>query len=217
MTISPAQIRAARALLNLSGTELANRLGMSPTTISMIESGKNPGSMGALKSIESALTTAGVVFTEDNGVKLRANSIVQLSGHEGMKAFMDAVYDVCSKEDGQEVLIANSNDALFIHWMRDYDATHRKRMSKLKSIKFRAIANKDDKNAVSTDYCQYRWMFDDRFKDTCVYVFGGNTALVNLTKEACQITLLSDPMVSETMRQLLDVVWMQSKEKPRGK
>lgn len=62
------QIRAARALLNLSQADVAARAGVSVPTVKRAEgAGKVSASAEALASIKAALEAAGVVFLPENG------------------------------------------------------------------------------------------------------------------------------------------------------
>ena len=75
--ISPAQIRAARALLGISADELARRSGVSWATIQRFESapGIPPSRGGTLERVKAALEEAGIDFIGDPvaspGVRLR--------------------------------------------------------------------------------------------------------------------------------------------------
>lgn len=61
------QIRMARAALRLGVRELAELAGVAPMTISRLENGQSGGQGDTLRKIESALTSAGVIFIDQNG------------------------------------------------------------------------------------------------------------------------------------------------------
>lgn len=62
------QIRAARALLNLSQAEVAALAGVSVPTVKRAEgAGKVAASADALQAIKTALEAAGAVFLPENG------------------------------------------------------------------------------------------------------------------------------------------------------
>ena len=65
---NPAQIRAARSMLELSQPDLAASAGVSVSTLKRAE-GKiqPPASKDAVASIRTALEAAGVEFIEENG------------------------------------------------------------------------------------------------------------------------------------------------------
>lgn len=65
---TPAQIRAARALLDWSQAKLAEQAGVSSMTVKRAEgSGKPPASPDAVAALRTALESAGVQFIPENG------------------------------------------------------------------------------------------------------------------------------------------------------
>jgi transcriptional regulator with XRE-family HTH domain len=71
--MSIAQIRAARALLNWSQTDLARAASLSEPTVKRFETGGARVSEGAIAKMVAALESAGVEFTngEQPGVRLK--------------------------------------------------------------------------------------------------------------------------------------------------
>ena len=71
--MTSAQIRAARALLNWTIQELAEKVGVDRNTIAQIEAGRYASDAETLAIIRRVLETAGVEFTNGRwpGVRLR--------------------------------------------------------------------------------------------------------------------------------------------------
>lgn len=67
MSVTPAQIRAARGLLSWSQTELSEKAGVARATIADFESGKRVPISNNVLAIRSALEAAGVIFVPENG------------------------------------------------------------------------------------------------------------------------------------------------------
>lgn len=67
--VSIAQVKAARALLEWSQIELAERSGVSLPTIKRVEAAKGElsGRPATVEAIQRALEAAGVEFIEENG------------------------------------------------------------------------------------------------------------------------------------------------------
>lgn len=67
--ITPAQIRAARALLGWKQTQLASASGVSEMSIKNIERGITDARASTLGSIQQAFLEAGVVFLDDGDTR----------------------------------------------------------------------------------------------------------------------------------------------------
>ena len=65
--ISPAQLRAARALVDWSREDLAAAAGATARTIARLESGETDPRPATTKAIRGALEAAGVEFIAENG------------------------------------------------------------------------------------------------------------------------------------------------------
>lgn len=79
MSISAAQSRAARGMLDWSQTELASRSNLSESTVRDFEKGRRVPATNNLAAIQQAFEAAGVEFIAENGggpgVRLRAAAI----------------------------------------------------------------------------------------------------------------------------------------------
>ncbi|WP_342111598.1 helix-turn-helix transcriptional regulator [Methylobacterium sp. SI9] len=67
MSLSAAQSRAARGLLDWSQTELASRSNLSESTIRDFEKGRRVPSPNNLAAVARAFETAGLEFIPENG------------------------------------------------------------------------------------------------------------------------------------------------------
>jgi predicted transcriptional regulator len=65
--MTPAQCRAARALLEITQTELANAAQLGLSTVVDFEKKRRQVSVIAIKAIYDALTKRGVEFIQENG------------------------------------------------------------------------------------------------------------------------------------------------------
>jgi predicted transcriptional regulator len=76
--ITPAQIRAARGLLDWTQPDLADRAGLSKNSLIKIERGTSDPKASTLLAIQRALEEAGVQFThgDEPGVSLKRRADV---------------------------------------------------------------------------------------------------------------------------------------------
>jgi transcriptional regulator with XRE-family HTH domain len=71
VSITPAQLRAARGALNWSQEDLAEAAKIARRTVAAAELGERPRMReGTLLKLRGALADAGVIFTRDGGVRL---------------------------------------------------------------------------------------------------------------------------------------------------
>jgi transcriptional regulator with XRE-family HTH domain len=86
MSLTPAQCRAARALVNLSQVRLARLANLSETMITNFENGGRMPTVNDLEALRRALEAKGLIFVEekgdDLGVRLR-------KGDGGIRATWD--------------------------------------------------------------------------------------------------------------------------------
>ena len=66
-TMTPSQSRAARALLEMNQSTLAQNAGLGLSTIVDFEKDRRQVSADAVKSIKAALEREGITFIEENG------------------------------------------------------------------------------------------------------------------------------------------------------
>lgn len=64
MSITPAQVRGARAMLNLTQEEVATMAGLKRVAVARFETGVTDPHGSTLERLQSALEGAGVVFIE---------------------------------------------------------------------------------------------------------------------------------------------------------
>ncbi len=71
MEISPAQCRAARALLNWTQETLARKVGVALKTVRDFETGRRKPLQIVRSSIKQALEQAGIEFLDSDGLRLK--------------------------------------------------------------------------------------------------------------------------------------------------
>ena len=92
MTITAQQIRAARALLGWSQSELADRAHIVRRTLTNIETGLRPGATETLHDLRQVLETAGVIFL--NGDDMLGVAVHPTEGPSGGFTAHHLVHDV---------------------------------------------------------------------------------------------------------------------------
>ena len=109
---SPAQIRAARALLDWTLADLSARVGVAVTNLGKIERGESSPHQRTIQRIQTVFSAAGIEFTADDGVK-RALSAVTVIDAPLEDIYIEVLTNALqSLQAGDEMLIFNADGAL---------------------------------------------------------------------------------------------------------
>lgn len=202
------QIRAARALLNWSQTDLAERAGLSQTGIARIESGVNQPNTSTLEKIEQAFDGAGIEFIADRGVEKRRTDVLQYKGSQGFREFMDDVYNVASTVGG-DICLYNAKPSNWIKWLGvEWNAAHSDRMSKLVGkINFKVTCQKGSYDFIGSKHAEYRWIPDELWDERSFYAYGDKIGFLDFEENSVEIFVLKQKQFAESFRLLFNVAW----------
>jgi transcriptional regulator with XRE-family HTH domain len=172
--ISGRQMRAARSLLEWSGSDLAKKSGLTQMTISNIESDKVQPNEDSLQNILGAFDRHGVEFLPGEGVRLRQNETRVFSGKAGYRQFLDHVYETL--KNGGRIRQFNLSDANNLHFADEYGQTHLERMEAIEGLDAKVLTMEGDHNFPAS-YCSYRWLGNDDTAIAPFYIYGDNLAM----------------------------------------
>lgn len=212
MTITTAQIRGARGLLDWSQAELSRRTGISTTSIGNIESGNTQPRESTLDIIRKAFETANVEFIE-GGVRARSDFVRVFTGEDGFWELYEDIYTTLSQGEN-EVLVSNVDESDFQKWLnQDRLKTHLGRMAELEQagkLTYRIMIKDGDSNYLAGEYAQYRWMPAELFLPVPFYVYGNKLAIMIFGAEPYSI-LIDNKVVSEAYRKQFEEIWKTSR------
>lgn len=203
-----AQMRAARALLDWSQSDLADKAGLSQTGIARIENGTNQPNSSTLAKIGAAFDAADIEFIDDTGVKKRKSEIKSFKGVEGFKTFMDDIY-THAKNHGGEFCLHNAKPENWHKWLgEEWFKMHSDRMAELgDKINFRITAEEGNTTLISNNFAEYRWFPINLFNDQSIYTFGNKLAFVHFRDDSVSVDVLEDNNFAEGFRVLFNVAW----------
>jgi transcriptional regulator with XRE-family HTH domain len=205
------QIRAARALLDWSQSDLAEHANLSQTGIARIENGTNQPNTQTLNKIKAAFENSGIEFLGTRGVQIKANEIKIFNGHEGFVEFLNDVYNVVSNGNGaQEIVVNNVSESEFLFWEKDFVHVHQARMEKV-GVQYRIIVEEGDKNLVASKYAQYRSVPSESFSTISYYVYGDRAALIDFGKNNAVVYLIQSQAIADFYREEFEKVWTKAK------
>lgn len=211
MSITTAQIRGARGILNWSQQDLAQRTGISATSIGSIENGQTTPRESTLSTIRKTLENAGVEFIGLDGIRQRTGDVRTFQGKEGFWAFYEDIYATVKEEPG-EILVSNADERLFEKWLDPENFNkHVTRMRTTPGVSYKILVKEGDTHLRATsDYAEYRWMPKDAFSASVpFYVYGKKLGILLFGGEPTVI-LLKYAAVSEAYRNQFMSIWKMS-------
>lgn len=208
MSITTAQIRGARGILNWSQQDLAQRTGISATSIGSIENGQTTPRQNTLETIKSTFERNGIEFLGLEGVRVRDNTILTYEGTSGIQSFFDDVYETVKKQGG-EVCLFNGVPSKLVKWLGDeFYKMHAARMAELKDkYDFKIIVEEGDTQFIAKGFAQYKWFPKDRFNDRTLYCYGDKLAFLNFSKDTVRIVVMHQAEIAMSFRELFKIAW----------
>ncbi len=208
MAITTAQIRGARGILNWSQQDLAQRTGISATSIGSIENGQTTPRESTLGTIRKTLENAGIEFIGLEGIRQKNADIQVLKGIDGFHTFSFDLFETI-KSDGREVLQAYVDDTKFADWLGEEAYPHVQRMEQLKSKRFKILQKEGDSYFPAKNYAEYRWIPAKQFLAVPIVVYGDKLAVILFEPEPT-IIINSFPLVAEAYRLQFNYIWENS-------
>jgi transcriptional regulator with XRE-family HTH domain len=205
MTITTAQMRGARGLLNWSQSELSRRTGISTTSIGNIEAGNTQPRESTLKLIRQAFENSGIEFIGTEGMRLKNDTIDIFEGQQGFYNFFDTVYQTIMTESA-EIFACNIDETIFKKWAGDKADDHLSRMQKIQDLKCKVLLKEGDTNFIAANYAEYRWLPQNLFSSVPFYVFGNKLAIIIFNEEP-KIIVLNNPAVTDAYKRQFLGLW----------
>jgi transcriptional regulator with XRE-family HTH domain len=213
MSITTAQIRGARGILNWSQQDLAQRTGISATSIGSIENGQTTPRESTLQTIRSTLEGGGIEFIGTDGIRKKSAYLDIWRGNEGFKKLSNDMFETI-KLDKQEVLQAYVDDRKFAAWLGDESRPHVDRMKSITLPKFKILQKEGDVYFPAKDYAEYKWIPENQFMAVPFFVYGNKLAIILFGDEA-NIIVMNYPMVAKAYRFQFSTIWDQAMIPPK--
>lgn len=213
MTITTAQIRGARGILNWSQHDLSERTGISATSIGSIENGASIPRENTLNAIKKAFEMEGIEFLAYEGIRLQNNVIQNLKGKDGFQQFLDDVYATITQHGTSQkpvqVFLSNVNHE---NWIKVLGAEswkrHADRMKDSKTMMDVRILVKDgDTKFPASEYAQYKWLSSDKFNEKSIYSYHDKLAFIDFKVDDVEVVIIRQPAFAEGYRALFQITW----------
>ena len=208
--ITPTQMRAARAMLDVSQGYVAQHLGIAANTLSKIESGQSKISMSRLQEIQKFYERENIEFSENDGVSFKSSGVETYEGHDGFWSFMTNVYH--EVQGGGDVFVSNVQEEYFEKWLGDNIPVHVERMAKIDNLNFKILVKEGDKNTAASDYASYKMLNSEQFGTLPLYLYGNKAALMVFTEDTVTIFVIQHKAVAEYFKARFMSLWDDAKE-----
>lgn len=205
MSITTAQIRGARGLLNWSQQDLSDRTGISSTSLGSIENGVTTPRESTIAAIMKAFEDAGIEFTTNDGVRRKSAEITILRGQQGFQKFSYSIRD-CIQNDSREILQAYVDDRKFAELLGNEAYPHVERMEAMKTKRFKILQRENDAYFPAKNYAEYRWIPSKQFLAVPFVVYGENLAVILFEPEPI-IIINNFPLVADAYRLQFLALW----------
>lgn len=198
MKVKVSQIRAARALLNWSQKDLAERSGISDISILNYENEKRTPHAGTIEKILRAFELEGIIFTR-NGVELIEDHIEILEGEGCYLRLLDDIYERLKDARDKEFLVMFA-----VEKVSPPELDMRYRMMTQQGITYRKIISEDD-SYIKGPLDWYRTMPAKYFSNVITIVYANRVAQSN--GRGNRITIHEDELFAARERQIFSYLW----------
>ncbi len=212
MTITTAQMRGARGLLNWSQSELSKRTSISTTSIGNIEAGNTQARESTLRVIRQAFENAGIEFIGTEGMRKRTDFIRTFEGRDQFWEFYDDIHSTL-KENPGEVVVSNADEKKFLSFLtQEQTIMHRDRMQNINGVNYRILVSEgDDFLAASSTYAKYKWMPKELFSSVPFYIYDNKMAIIRFGEEP-QVYVIKNKDITDAYRRQFDAIWDMAAE-----
>lgn len=204
MSITTAQIRGARGILNWSQADLARRTGISATSIGSIENGQSTPRANTLYTIQSTFENAGIEFIGREGVRLKTGDVRVFNGTQGLIDFYEDLYETIKNFEGN-VLVSNVDERLFVKALGDFADIHIARVSKLDKVRYQILVREGDTYTPGSSYAEYRAIPQELFASVPFYLYNDKLAIMQFDGEVTVIVLHYPAIASAYRTQFADM------------
>ena len=200
------QIRAARALLNWSQSDLARASQMANSSIKNIENENTSARKETIEQIRSAFENNGIEFLPGSGVKLKTDVVTTVQGKAATAALFQSLYTTAHASADREILVLGLDEA----FAAQYDGLGRleehNALLKRAGIKQKILVNEGTREFLGEPSC-YRQLPRERFgKTTPMYIFGDKVATHTGTLRRRTI-IIEDKSLAQLQRSIFHSLW----------
>ena len=205
--INARQIRAARALLNWSQTQLSEASGIARSSIKNLENEITAPRTDTGAAIREAFESRGVEFLPGSGVRMREESIIVLEGEDAEEQFMNDIYEAMLQEDDEKEVLIYGLEELDPSKHQEEYALAKAQIDRLAraGIKERILSKQGNTHFIGP-WHYYRWLPGDGFASVPLFIYGNKIAL-STDKPPYKTIIIDNKLFAESCRYLFNFAW----------
>ena len=206
--ISPRQVKAARALLDWTQTDLAKASGLHLNAINKLEKGLSEPRSATMERIRNACETAGIRFRGLRGVEMKADTfeMARFEGPDFMRHFVDNEL-AGLQGPNDEGLYFILDEGFFA----EADAAQVARFNKnriKRGFRERYITKKNDKTYRRADKEFYRWLPDKALGTIAYAILGNRVAFLQWKTQ--ELIIIRNKSLAMTFTNQFEFLWAQA-------
>ena len=208
VNISAGQIRAARGLLDWSREELAQKAGLSPSTIRNLEKGFISPRGATASGLCCAFEGAGIFFTPDGGLRQEIPDVKAMQGIDCIDTFFENLLQTAKQKHGEIIGIFSSQATMLQSLgIKKNDSLDRLgTLAQFASIKF--IVSDLDESAIPMLCGETRTVSKYCVTPSSLVVYGNNHVIIQRNgQNDHRIITVSDPRVAVASREHFYMLW----------
>lgn len=210
MLLECSQIRAARALLNWSQSDLARASHIANSSIKNVENENTTARRETLEQIRTAFESNGVEFLPGSGVKLKTDCVTTVYGKTATTVLFDSIYTTAHASRDREVLVLGLDEAFAVQYDGLARVEQHYRRMKSAGITQKILTNEGTTEFLG-DVSSYRLLPRERFGRTVpVYIYGDKVATYTGTLRRRTI-ITEDRAVADMQRAVFQSLWSDAR------
>lgn len=177
---------------------MAERAGISPSSMAAIEQGRVEPEMATIEKITRACEQQGVFITE-NGVIQRSAGFYEVSGGDWWLRVLDDVYYSLLDKDGAECLFMFSDDRA-----SPPEVNNRIRKIRNAGIGMRQIVEEGNRFLMGP-VTEYKWVPRQYFQNYVTLIYGDKVAVC--ADDNTKAVIFKDAQLAAAWRNLFEMMW----------
>ncbi len=216
IALSSAQVRMARALLDVSREDVEAATCIAKQTLLRIENNAVKPRDETLRLLVAYFEGLGIEFQKNDGVSRRETNIRRFSGPYAITDLLEDVYETV--KEGGNICVSSCDEDMVEKFYTVRGERHSVRMARVADkVTCKVLLKEGDHNYPYTTYVEYRWLPKEHFKPNTFYLYNNKLGLIEYKGSICEVTIIESEQMATAFRDFFEIVWEQCNPPPPNK